>query len=404
MKNLLVRISLLVFFLCILTVIIAFARGYRLDFQKKSFTSTGILAVSSSPKAAKVFVNDELKGVTDINLTLPPGRYHIEIKKDGYTSWKKDIVLKGELVTSADASLFPLNPSLSPLTNLGIVKAVPLDQTEKIILFSENDNEEKDGIYLFETAKKPLSLLPPLKPIILKKYFVNKDTLDFSKANVYFSPDYKQAIFEFPLPDETGESKPLAYLLSLEEENKVPFDVTFSKETLLEAWETEKNDDRRKIIEAFPREIAKVATDSFKILSFSPDETKILYSANTSLTLPLAIKPPQIATNQTVEVRDLKKDRVYVYDKKEDRNYEVTIQQNTTSSSLLWYPDSKHFVFIDGKNISTIDYDGLNKRIVYSGPFENSLFTTTGDGNIIVLTNLNPENNKLPDLYLIGIR
>lgn len=395
MKNLFIRLLFISLFLFILVGIIALARGYRIDFQKKSFTSTGIIALSSSPKAAKVFVNNELKGVTDINLTLPPGQYQIEIKKDGYTSWKKNVSLKGELVISIDAYLFPLNPSLSPLTNLGIVKAVPLDQTEKVILFAENGNEEKDGIYLFETSKRPLSLLPPLKLIILKNTFMDKDLIDFSKTNLYFSPDYKQAIFEFSSS---------SYLLSLEEENKTPFDVTFSKETLIQAWETEKSNDRKKIVEAFPREIAKIASDSFKIVSFSPDETKILYSAIVSFNLPLAIKPPLIATNQVEQIRSLQTDHLYVYDKKEDRNYEVTGQAALFPSSLLWYPDSRHFVFIDGKNISTIDYDGLNKQVVYSGPFENSFFTTTEDGNIIVLTNLNPENNKLPDLYLIGIR
>jgi len=395
MKNLLIRLLFISFFLFILVGIIALARGYRIDFKKKSFTSTGIIALTSSPKAAKVFINNELKGVTDINLTLPPGQYQIEIKKDGYTSWKKSISLKGELVISIDAYLFPLNPSLSPLTNLGIVKAVPLDQTEKVILFAQNGNEEKDGIYLFETSKRPLSLLPPLKLIILKNTFIDKDLVDFSKTNLYFSPDYKQAIFEFSSS---------SYLLSLEEENTVPFDVTFSKETLIQAWETEKSNDRKKIVEAFPREIAKIASDSFKIVSFSPDETKILYSAITSFDLPLAIKPPLIATNQVAQIRSLETDHLYVYDKKEDRNYEVTGQPALVPSSLLWYPDSRHFVFIDEKNISTVDYDGLNKQVVYSGPFENSFFTTTEDGNIIVLTNLNPENNKLPDLYLIGIR
>jgi len=150
-------------------------------------------------------------------------------------------------------------------------------------------------------------------------------------------------------------------------------------------------------LETFPEGIAKIASDSFHIVSFSANEIKLLYQAKTNLFLPLVISPPLIATNQTAEVRALKKDHLYVYDKKEDKNYEI-------GNSPLWYPDSKHLSFSEGKKVAVMDYDGTNKQIVYSGPFESSFFTVTGDGNLVVLANLNPEANKYPDLYAVGIR
>src|SRR5438445_8098607 len=113
------RFIAVIFFIIILLFLIAYSRGYRLDFQNKSFNATGILALSSSPKPAKIYINGELKGVTDTNVTLPPGDYTIDIKKDGYSDWSKKVKLKGELVMSYDVVLFPRNPSLSSLTNLG---------------------------------------------------------------------------------------------------------------------------------------------------------------------------------------------------------------------------------------------------------------------------------------------
>jgi hypothetical protein len=401
------RLLLVLVFIVTLTAVIAYARGYRIDFKKKSFSPTGILALSSYPKAAKIYVNGELKGATDINLTLPPGQYQVEIKKDGFTSWSKNVKLKGELVLSLDALLFPINPSLSPLTNLGVVKAVPIDQTDRIILFTENGDGEKDGVYLFEMNIKPLSFMPPLKPVILKKDFSQLNGADFKNTNVYFSPDYKQAIFEFFFDQYTS---PVSYLFSLDEENKNPFEITQSKETLLEAWDKEKAANTIKILETFPKEIVKTASESFQIVSFSPDETKMIYLAKDTVTLPLAITPPMIATNQTPEERTLIKDRLYLYDKKEDKNYQTDLSsinddcRNEIANCLLWYADSKHLVFMENKKISLIDYDNQNKQTVYSGPFENSFFASTGDGKIVVLTNLNPEANKLPDLYLVGIR
>lgn len=412
--HLIQRLILILVFVSILTISIAYARGYRLDLEKKSVTPTGILAISSTPKAAKIYLNGVFKGATDTNLTLPPGNYQVEIKKEGFTSWSKTVNLKGELVLTLEAVLFPLNPSLSPLTNLGIIKAIPLDATEKILLFSQNNDSNKDGIYLYEAGRRPLTFFPPIKLIVLKKNL--PEDIDFAKGKAIFSPDYEQVIIEFPSVNSSllnNNFRPLtkmAYLFSLSQENQVPFDVTTSKEALIEAWEKEKEEQKLKILETFPKEIVKIATDSFHLISFSPNETKIFYQAKKNLTLPLIINPPLIATNQTKEGRSLRKDSLYVYDKKEDKNYEIKIPvsqpltPNKIENLVLWLPDSKNLVFIEGKKIVVVDYDGINKRTVYSGPFENSFFTLAANGDLIILTNLNPENNQWPDLYAVGIK
>ena len=112
----------------------------------------------------------------------------------------------------------------------------------------------------------------------------------------------------------------------------------------------------------------------------------------------MIINPPLISTNQTSEERSIIKDRVYVYDRKEDKNFPV-LQPN-----LKWYYDSRHFVVEEEKKIFIIDYDNTNKQTIYSGPFESSFFNPTSDGKIVVLINLNSQVNELPDLYLVGIR
>src|SRR3990167_2973444 len=138
LKSILIPTIFILVFSMVLLLVIAFARGYRFDLINKKFTSTGILAVSSSPKPAKVYINGEFKGVTDLNLTLPYGKYEVEIKKEGYSELKKTITIKGEVVFSINTLLFPKNPSLSPLTNLGIVKAIGVKDTNQTILISED--------------------------------------------------------------------------------------------------------------------------------------------------------------------------------------------------------------------------------------------------------------------------
>ncbi|OGK19223.1 hypothetical protein A3E69_03920 [Candidatus Roizmanbacteria bacterium RIFCSPHIGHO2_12_FULL_40_130] len=389
------RVFLALLFLAVVLGLIAIARGYRLDFTKKSLSSTGILAISSSPKAAKIYINGDLRGVTDLNVALSPGTYSVEIKKDGFTSYNEKITLKGELVETVDPILFPVTPSLSPITNLGVTRAIPVDQSDNLILFVDNEDAEKDGIYLFEAGRKTLTFFPPVKTLILKSKLPLD--VDFQKTTVYFSYDYKQAIFDFELADGSL----ISYLLSLDAENQEPFDVTASKDTLIDAWQSERTKETQKLVEVLPKEIRKIATSSFEVVSFTPDQTKLLYKAKKDVKLPLVINPPLIAANQAPEERVIKKNNLYVYDKREDKNYHVGDEE---SPSFLWYIDSKRLVFNEGRHITIMLYDGQSKQVLYSGPIEKGFFTTTSDGKILILANLNPQFNKFPDVYQVGIR
>lgn len=380
-------------FIGILVVLIAYARGYRFDMEKRLVKATGIIAATSNPKAARIYINSELKDVTDTNLTLPPDNYTIDIKKDGYTSWTKKINLKGELVINVDPVLFPINPSLSPLTNLGVVKAYPSDDNNRIVILAS------DAIYLFDTGKQVLPFFPPLSKILDLSVLPNKFDLD--KIDIIFSPDQSQGIFEFSTSEKNSEH---SYLLSLGENNPNPLDVTQSQNALIKAWQTEKDKNFSKILETYPSDFDKIASASFNIISFSPTETKVLYQAQENTSLPLMIKPPLIATNQTPEERMIKKNSLYVYDLKEDKNFLIASPKTSAPPNLKWYYDSRHLVAQEGTKITIVDYDNTNKQTVYSGPFESGFFSPTNDGKIIVLVNLNSQVNLLPDLYLVGIR
>ncbi|NTU46083.1 PEGA domain-containing protein [Candidatus Roizmanbacteria bacterium] len=420
------RIILLFIFVIVLIGIIVYARGYRLDITKKTVTPTGIVSINSNPNAAKIYINGKLKGVTNQNFTLPPETYTIEVKKEGYTDWKRKLNLRGEIVMSVDAMLFPNNPSLSPATNLGIQRAIPIDDTDKTLLISQNGDIEKDGIYLFESTKKPLSFFPPLKLIVLKK---NLPTgVNLKETTVDFSPDYSHAIFTFPVTETTTSGTsvkttpaPAIYYISLQDGTEPLLEASASKANFLKQWDEEKKLQITKILETFPKDIKKIASDSFHIVSFSPDETKILYTPTISTLLPLIITPPMIGSNQTEDTRKLEKGNYYIYDKKEDKNFlvltptptpTVTPQLDANTNSTLgddnhfleWYSDSKHVFIKQTKEIAVIDYDGTNKRTVYSGPFEHDFFSVNNDGKLYVLTNLNPQNNQYGDLYEVGIR
>lgn len=395
------RISLILIFTVSLFLIIAYARGYRLNFKQKALTPTGIISVSSYPRAAKVYVNGVLKGVTDINITLPPGTYSIEVKKDGYSTWKKKYRLKGELVLTADVFLYPLNASLTPLSTMGVVKGYPVDQTDKIIIFSQAGIPEKDGVYVFDRSKNPFLSVTDPKLLFLKQLL--PEAANFSTSNLFISPDGKEGILELTYADETSAY----YLISLENETTQLFDVTLSKDAILNAWEQKKEEDTTRVLATYPKEFQKVATDSMRIIAFSPDRLKVMYTATQSAYLKEAITPPIISANQEPEERLLEKGTRYLYDTKEDRNYKVAYpetKEEIKDSDILWYVDSEHMLLnVDG-HIYIQGFDNSNLQVVYSGPHEGTFFDVLSDGKLIILANLNPQINLLPDLYAVGIR
>jgi hypothetical protein len=387
-----------------------------------------------------VYINDKLEGASDINVTLPYGTYKVEVKKDGYTDWYKEVSLKGEIVINLDAKLFSKNPSLTPLTTLGVIKAIPLGSTNKVILFTQTGDIEKDGLYMFQASQNPISIFPPLNPIMLKTTIPIE--VDLAKATIDFSPNYKEAILTFPLEEEVEVS----YLIDLGTENTTSFDVTTSKQNILAKWDEEKNKEVYKIIESLPKKMVPIATESFEVISLSPDEKRLMYLAKQDATLPQIINPPLIGANQTKEERSIKKGYLYIYDKKEDKNFRVPAELNivipesqaleeTTAieiqptvtgatdsavtkiprvwnrtvvdqvmQQISWYPTSDYIALKDKNQIILMQYDGDNKEIVYAGPFSTDFFMISPDWNLLVLINLNPQVNPHGDLYSVGIR
>jgi hypothetical protein len=198
--------------------------------------------------------------------------------------------------------------------------------------------------------------------------------------------------------------------MSLEDENTQLFEVTSSQESLEKVWDEERVLETMRLLEIFPKEFAKIASDSFHILSLAPDKSKILYEAKQQVTLPYVIQPRLVAANQTPEERSIKLSNLYVYDRKEDRNYLISLSEvsekirQTGSPVLLWFPDSRHLVEHESDKISIIEYDDTSKQIIYSGPHEGAFFDVMSDGKLIILANLNPQFNKTPDIYAVGIR
>ena len=429
------RLFLGVLFVAILLGIILYARGYRINIGQNELTSNGLVAVTSSPKSAKIFINNELRGVTDTTVYLHPGTYTFTIVKEGYFPWFKTATIQGEVVYSIDATLYPINSSLSPLTNIGVARAIRFGVAEqKALIFSKrsdpmttitplleptNSQTRKDGLFVFDPNNRAASFFSSLSSIA--EYAILPPTLEPDNIRVIFSPNYDQVLlFMMPADSEAQVSQPelatqlevpesyeAAYLLSLNEYNNTPLDVTASAATLVEAWSAKKALNLQAILSGYKKPLATFLKENTEILDITQDKNRIMYTATSSATLNPVLTSPLIGTNQTPEKRSVEPQNIYVYDVKEDKNYLLfssSSESPLVANSLFFHPNAKNIIYAQNDFITLADFDGINPQKLYSGPFNNQFLAIANDGRLIVLTNLNPAQYSTGDLYAVGIR
>jgi len=390
-------ISMLMFSVIILitTGMVLYAKGYRFGLEPGKFElkGTGLLVAKSVPDGAQVFVDGKLKNATDSTINLAPGEYDVKIFKEGYVPWEKKIKIENEIVSQAEALLIPTAPKLENITDLG-ASSPTIDPTITKIAFNVSEQSAgKNGIYFIDMKQNPLLTLQNSSTQIVD------DTYDlFSQANLTWSPDGKDIIASIsadrPFPD--------SFLLNTDQPNNPPNNVTSSLTEVNEGWTKLHDANEKSAINALPRQLRKVVTDNFQIMAFSPDENKILYTASRSAALPIIIKPRLVGVNSTPEIRSIDEGGIYVYDIKEDRNYKLNA--GNFQGPWSWFTDNKHFIFVKDKEVHIMDFDGINDRVVYAGPFdENYIFPWADATRIVILTNLGNKNTP-PNLYTISLK
>lgn len=422
----------LLFIITATVAVILYGRGYRPDLENNALTPTGLLSATSDPIGSQVYIDGQLRTATNNTLTIDPGWYTVTIAKEGYIPWQKKLRVQGEIVTRTDPFLFPGNPSLSPLTTIGVEHPTLSPDGAKIayvIPFPQEQNgvvANKAGLWVYELAERPLGLNRDQRQIATLDDFFN-----FSQSQLVWSPDSTQIMVKV-------DSLFRLYNTNRKDDFQ---DVSVTFEQILSDWAVEQHQRQLQKLAVFKKEIVDIATSSASIISISPDETKILYEATASAQIPIILNPPLIGTNSTEEQRNIETGKIYVYDSREDKNFFIInsselpltrINPSPSSSAvpnkrvspspspspqniptnpyniysnLHWFPTSRHLVVTIPGKIDIMEYDRTNWVTVYSGPFIDNFMAPWPNGSrIIILTNLNPGVSKLPNLYTVNLR
>lgn len=432
---------ILIFVLAGTFLAVKYTQGYRIDFVKQTIKSTGLLVATSNPNGASVIINGKLNTATNNTVSLEPGLYQIQIKKEGFNDWKKDLLIQKELVTQTLSFLFPKVPDLKPITYSEILNPLLSPDRTTITYIVPLPNTEA-GVWILELNDSPLGFSK--QPRLIAK---SESYWDFSKATLFWSPDSRELLVDF---SPSGK-----YLLSPDQLNTVEnlkniagqIDLTYQRWQIISEA---KNEAERK--ELPPKLEAILATNSAQ-LTFSPDNSKVLYVATASASLPENLIPSVPAASTQKETRLIKPNTLYVYDIKEDKNFEIsnfpasTARQDSlarlakrgeqlpiiktptpkrvqktikTSPSLsqfqissrnlrdqipLWFPTSRHLFWIADGKIIACEYDNTNLTTIYSGPLISPyIFATQGTNRLIILAETDLQASRKPNLYEVVLR
>ena len=372
---------------------IFYGKGYIFNFEKGKIeiSVNGLLAATSDPDGAGIYINNHLTSATNNTISLSPGEYDVKIVKDGYLPWKKKIKIEKEVVTTAYALLFAAAPKLENITDTGVGNpAIDPSRTKIAYTISSFDSPRKNGIYILDMSLRPILTLRSASSQIAD------DTIDrFSQALLSWSPDSRELLATI-----SGETDLNTTYLLKTSFSENPEDRTETLEEIKISWENDKKALLQSQMFGLAPKLKTLINEDFKILAWSPDETKILYVATQSASLPLIIKPRLIGSNSTPEERIISKGATYVYDIKEDRNYKVL----DSALSIKWFADSKHLIHVNDKKIDIMEYDGQNRTTIYAGPFiDDYVFAWPDGSSLVMLTNLGNQNIP-PNLYTIGLK
>lgn len=209
-------------FFIVTPVIIAYSQGYRIDFTHARIVQTGALYLEPRPAPLDLYLNGKLKKRNNAlfqNIfvsNLLPRAYHIEVRKEGYTTWKKNLSVSPRLVTEAKNILLFKN-QYTPNAIFQHVKSFSVSPSKnKLATIKTSDTPE---IYLITVESKESRL-------ILK---ASSQFLNYRISSIRWNQDETSLLVALT-PPVKGEKNSLAFpewlAVNLQDQSPEAVDVT----------------------------------------------------------------------------------------------------------------------------------------------------------------------------------
>lgn len=127
-------------FFVLLPITLSYSLGYKIDYKAFKIYKTGILYINTTPAGASIYLGGRLNpNVTPAQIEeLKPGPYKLELRRDGFYPWERELVIRPNMVTRADRIvLFPVKQDMKVLSEREISDFTISDRNQ-IYCFSKN--------------------------------------------------------------------------------------------------------------------------------------------------------------------------------------------------------------------------------------------------------------------------
>ncbi|MFH1597626.1 MAG: PEGA domain-containing protein [Patescibacteria group bacterium] len=133
--------SFIVLFLALAPVVLLYSLGYRYDWQMHSLYKIGSIKIDSQPDQADIYLNGQLVGESKHLITnLRPDFYTVEVKKEGYFPWQKQIeVLPAQTAIFEDIVLY--RNDQDPENIIEDILSYSVSHDKNNIIYQDTDNQ-----------------------------------------------------------------------------------------------------------------------------------------------------------------------------------------------------------------------------------------------------------------------
>lgn len=145
-------------------ILILVLQGYRYNRIDGKLEQGGLVQFDSRPLGATVTVDDiTLANRTASKITLTAGAHHITMTKEGYSTWRKDVMVKAGSILWLDYTLlFPNSPTIKTVVHFDTVaSALPSPNAKQMASIAKADTPEITLVSLNDDTPVATKLVVP---------------------------------------------------------------------------------------------------------------------------------------------------------------------------------------------------------------------------------------------------
>lgn len=300
--------GLLLIFVLITPPSILYAIGYSFDWKNLALVPTGGIYLKSIPSGAKIFIDGKAKKTTPRLISrILAHRCAVQVTKDGFHPWQKNLEVSPQLVTEA-RSIFLFPVSINP-------ELIAQNTTSTIESYLRSEAEKQKQNQAQKIASSSASWL-------------------LKNNNIFYVSEINFVLYRTNLSESVREQISRGFLPP---KNFYEIRTNNSRQFLVfsQGGELYYLDKNKGIFETLANQIngAQFSSDNKKILYFSDNEIWVYYLED------ILVQPYKKAGEKELITRFAQK-----------------------ISQAIFYPDNEHIAFIVGEQIKITELDGRDQR------------------------------------------